>query len=94
VAIGVLSFHYSTTARTFVRASQCREQIGEDFDRMLGMAIRWAGLRTPDSLVARIRHETDPEDKNAGKNALIQDFVNERSPVELPDIREINAKPA
>jgi hypothetical protein len=94
VATGVLSFHYSTMARTFVRASRCREQLGEDFDRMLALAIRWAGLHTSYSLAARIQHETDPEEKHAGKNALKQEFVDQRSPAELPDIRQINAKAA
>jgi hypothetical protein len=42
-ATGVVAFHYSTTARTLFRACQCREQLREDFDRMLGLAIRWAG---------------------------------------------------
>ena len=43
VATSVLSFHYSTTSRTLIRASQRREQLGEDFDRMLvpGRAVGW-----------------------------------------------------
>jgi hypothetical protein len=94
VATGVLSFHYSTMARTFVRASRCREQLGQDFDRMLALAIRWAGLHTSYSLAARIRPEADPEEKYVGKDALIQEFVDQRSPLELPDIRQIDATAA
>jgi hypothetical protein len=94
VATGVLSFHYSTMARTFVRASRCREQLGLDFDRMLALAIRWAGLHPSYSLAARIRPETDPEEKYVGKDALIQEFVDQRSPLELPDIRQIDATAA
>ena len=47
VATGIVSFHYSTTALTAWRASLRLEQIRDDFDRMLGLAARWAGLRTP-----------------------------------------------
>jgi hypothetical protein len=46
-AIGVIGFHYSTTARTMLSACRHRERLGDDFDRMLSLAIRWAGLRTP-----------------------------------------------
>jgi hypothetical protein len=48
-----MSFHYSTTARTLSRACESREQLGEDFDRMLALAVRWAGLRAPYSFATR-----------------------------------------
>jgi hypothetical protein len=93
-ANGVTAFHYSTTARTLFGACQSRERLGEDFDRMLGLAIRWAGLRTPFSLATRPHFDTQREVWHERKIALIQDFVDQRLPVELPDIRTINAAAA
>jgi hypothetical protein len=93
-ATGVLAFHYSTTARTLFQACQCREQLGEDFDRMLSLAIRWAGLRTPYTLAARPQFDTPREIWHERKRALIQDFVDRRLPVELPDIKATNAAAA
>ena len=93
-AIGVVAFHYSTTARTLLRACQCREQLGDDFDQMLGLAIRWAGLRTPYSLATRPQFDAQHEVWHERKRALVQDFVDRRLPVELPDIKAINAAAA
>ena len=92
VAVSVLSFHYSTTSRTLIRASQRREQLGEDFDRMLCLAVRWAGQRPALGLAQRLRTDTDAEDDHAGKEALIEEFVERRLPTELPDILELSAQ--
>jgi hypothetical protein len=81
-------------ARTLFRACQCREQLGDDFDRMLGLAIRWAGLRTPYSLATRPQFDAQHEVWHERKRALVQDFVDRRLPVELPDIKAINAAAA
>jgi hypothetical protein len=93
-ASGVIGFHYSTTARTFLRASQCREHLGEDFDRLLALAVRWAGLRTPYSFAARPPFDTQREVWQTRKDALLQQFVDRQSPAELPNIKEINATAA
>jgi hypothetical protein len=45
VAASVMAFHYQTTGIAFSRAVRCRERLGLDFDRMLVLAVRWAGLR-------------------------------------------------
>ena len=92
VAASVLSFHYSTTSRALNRASHCREQLGEDFDRMLCLAVRWAGQRPALRLAQRLRTDTDAEDEHADKEALIEEFVEGRLPTELPDILELNAQ--
>ena len=94
VATGVVSFHYSTTAQTFLRASQCREQLGEDLDRMLALAARWAGLRTPYSLVTRPQFDTQREVWQTRKDALVHQFVDTQLPAELPDIKQINTTAA
>ena len=90
VAIGVTGFQYSTTARTMLTACQRRDRLGEDFDRMLGLTIRWAGLRRPLAFATRSGAEAPEESWTARKDALIRDFVEQRSPVELPDIRAVN----
>jgi hypothetical protein len=45
VAASVMAFHYQTTGLAFSRAVRCRERLGLDFNRMLVLAVRWAGLR-------------------------------------------------
>ena len=42
-----MSYHYGTTALTMRRACERRGELGDDFDRLLGLAVRWAGLRSP-----------------------------------------------
>jgi len=88
VAAGVMSFHYSTTARTLSRACQSREQLGADFDRMLALAVRWAGLRAPCSFATRPTLDKERESWEARKSALLQQFVDRQLPAELPDIKE------
>jgi hypothetical protein len=45
VAASVMAFHYQTTGLALSRAVRCRERLGHDFNRMLVLAVRWAGLR-------------------------------------------------
>ena len=47
VATSVLSFHYTTTARTLFRAFECREQLGEELDRLLALALNGRGSAHP-----------------------------------------------
>jgi hypothetical protein len=93
-ALGVASFHYGTTALTMLRASQRRGALGEDFDRMRGLAVRWAGLRVPYAHVTRAQADTLTAELNERKSALLEEFVNGRLPVELPDIKQISATAA
>jgi hypothetical protein len=74
-AIGVIGFHYSTTAHTMLSACCHREQLGDDFDRMLGLAIRWAGLRPPLAFATRAGFDEPDEARNERKEDLIRDFV-------------------
>jgi hypothetical protein len=92
VALSVVSFHYSTTSRALIRASQRRQQLDEDFDRMLCLAVRWAGERPALGLAQTLRIDTDAEDDHAGKRGLIEEFVERRLPTELPDILELSAE--
>jgi hypothetical protein len=94
VANGVASFHYSTTARTLHLACRDRAHLDVDFDRMLGLAIRWAALRTPLTLATRPHLDAHGEVWRERKRALIQDFVDQCLPAELPDIRVVNATAA
>jgi hypothetical protein len=92
VAAGVLSFHYNTTSRTLIRASQRREQFGEDFDRMLALAMRWAAQRPAHNIAQRVRTDTDAEEDHTGKEPLIEQFVDRRLPIELPDILALSTQ--
>jgi hypothetical protein len=92
VAASVLSFHYGTTSRTLIRASQSRQQLGEDFDRMLCLAVRWAGRRPALDFTQRLTINTDAENDHSGKDALIEEFVEGRLSTELPDILELSAQ--
>lgn len=93
-AIGVIGFHYSTTARTMLCACRHRERLGEDFERMLGVAIQWAGLRTPLAFATRPGFDIAAEGWDERKEVLIRDFVERHSPVELPEIRAVSAAAA
>ena len=94
VAAGVMSLHYSTTARTLFRASQHREQLGEDFDCMLALAVRWAGLRVPYGFATRPKLDKEREVWEARKSALFEQFVVRELPAELPSIKAISAAAA
>jgi hypothetical protein len=91
VAAGVLSYHYSTTALTMLRACQCREQLGGDFDRMLGLAVRWSALRRPYDLATRPLPNSQPDPWLERKATLAREFTDQRLPAAYPDIRELNA---
>jgi len=58
---------------------------------MLALAVRWAGLRTPYTRATRPRLETQPDTWRERKNALAQEFVDQRLPREYPDFNTINA---
>ena len=92
VAASVLSFHYSTTSRTLIRASRSPGTLGEEFDRMLGLAVRWAAQRPAHNIAQRVRTDTDAEEDHTGKEPLIEEFVDRRLPTELPDILELSAQ--
>jgi hypothetical protein len=82
----------STTSRTLIRASERREQLGEEFDRMLCLAVHWAAQRPALTLVQSVRTATEANDDQAGKEALIEEFVERRLSIELPDILELSAQ--
>ena len=93
LAVSVVSFHYSTTSRTLIRASQRREQLGEDWDRMLCLAVQWVGPTSCAWPRAEGKERIDAEDDHAGKEALIEEFVERRKPAtEAPDILELSAQ--
>jgi hypothetical protein len=59
---------------------------------MLCLAVQWAAQRLALGLAQRVRTDTDAEDDHAGKEALIEEFVERRLPIELPDILELSAQ--
>jgi hypothetical protein len=92
VATGVLSFHYSTVSRTLIGACQCRQQLGDDFDRMPSLALRWEGQRAGLGFARRIKDDASADDNyHAAKNRLIEEFVSGQTPLELPNILDLSA---
>jgi hypothetical protein len=61
---------------------------------MLGLAARWAGLRTPYALATRPAFDTQRDAWHERKKGLIHRFVDRRLPIEFPDISEISATAA
>ena len=93
-AIGVAGFHYSTTARTMLSACRHREQLGDDFDRMLGLRSDGRGCARRFAFATRRGFDAPDETWHERKEDLIQDFVERRSSIKLPDIRAVNATAA
>lgn len=98
VAISVMAFHYKTCDITLIRAVKRRERLGPEFDRMLALAVRWAGLRAT-LLNARIS-VADKDNPVLGEERerrlkemayLGEHFVERRMPIEFPGLAEVNA---
>jgi hypothetical protein len=92
VAASVMAFHYNTTALTLSRAMQSRECLGPDFDRMLALAVRWAGLRTilPSTTGPAFQEERE---RGLEERARIgDDFVERRLTTDYHNLKEIDAQ--
>ena len=59
VAQGVMGYHYGTTGLTMARAFAVRVDIGDDFQRLITLCVRWAGF--PETWVARTRLRGTPK---------------------------------
>ena len=91
VAASVMAFHYMTTGLTLSRAVRCRERLGLDFNRMLVLAVRWAGLRT-------VLPGTDPlfqeeRERALGERVRLGEaFVDRRLTTDYHSLKEIDAQ--
>jgi hypothetical protein len=90
VASGVMAFHYNTTAITMKRAFQGRAKLGEDFDRMLTLSLQWAGMSHPYERAIDPSLRMEHEDWKKRKEALVREFVDQKSPTEYPKLRAVN----
>jgi hypothetical protein len=90
VAAGVMSYHCRTTALTMSHACARRAELGDDFGRLLGLAVRWAGLRSPYQFSDRSAEGQEDawRQRIAG---LAQGFVEQNLAAELPNVRTIDA---
>lgn len=91
VAAGIVAFNYNTTAFMMNRAAKVRTQLGDDFDRMIGFAVRWAGLRPLQIRETDSAFATELASFVARKKALIQAFADRSLSSTVPDPMEINA---
>ena len=91
VAQGITGFHCDTVGLTMARAFAVRDQIGDAFNQLITLAVRWAALRV---LEMRAPHmpDADKQEWVASKAALIQEFIDKKLPSELPDLKRINSE--
>ncbi|MDQ6870343.1 MAG: hypothetical protein M3178_19210 [Pseudomonadota bacterium] len=92
VAASVMAFHHGTTALTLSRAMQSRARLGPDFDRILALAVRWAGLRT---ILLSTTNPAFQEERERGleeRARLGDDFIVRRLTTDYYNLREIDAR--
>jgi len=91
VAQGVMGYHYGTTGLTMARAFAARAEIGDDFQRLVTLGVRWAALRVL-SWISRDLGGDDQKSWDARKNALAAEFLSRELPTDLPDFKQLNAE--
>lgn len=90
VATGVAAFHYETTALTVSRAFRSRDILGDDFDRLQNLAIRWAALYGLKYVKHRLS-DTGKRDWVRKYNELVESFVEGSLSTKGQDLLKINA---
>lgn len=91
VAAGLTDFRYSTTALTMARAFVRRADMGDDFNRLVSLAVRWAELR---GYQVRSDDAALAEDRVVWlgrKASLINAFLDGSLDTALPDFARLNA---
>ncbi|MHB1530427.1 MAG: hypothetical protein ACYCXT_13605 [Acidiferrobacteraceae bacterium] len=91
VAQGVMGYHYGTTGLTMARAFAARAEIGDDFQRLVTLGVRWATLRVL-SWISRDLGGDDQRSWDARKSALAAEFLSRELPSDLPDFKQLNAE--
>lgn len=92
-AAGVTAYHYETISLAMVCAFRHRKQLGDDFDRMQHLALRWAAITS-----IRWSSRFQSEDESAAWQdrcaALVQSFIDHSLPAALPDLSKLSAEAA
>jgi hypothetical protein len=91
VAEGVTAFHYSTTGLTMDRAFAVRRQIGNDFERLAALSVRWAALRVLGPYALQPEHP-DHQKWIKTRASLLQEFIEGTLPAEFPDLVALSKK--
>jgi hypothetical protein len=90
VSVSVIAYHYETTALTMKRASARRPTLQEDFDRMVSLALRSAGLRTLFARARQLQIEAESIRWQGEQVSLTKAFRDRSLPVERPTLQDIN----
>ena len=90
VPVSVIAYHYQTTALTMRRAFQRRDRLQEDFDGMINLALRSAGLRSLYARASQFELETESRRWQGQQGSLTKEFRDRGLPVERPSLQDIN----
>jgi hypothetical protein len=103
VGHSVAAYRYGTVALTMQRGFRCREQLTEDFDRMVSLAVRAASVRSLVARASQLQSETESAPLLERVRDLVHEFVEGCLPTEIPalqaaddaalaELEEINAR--
>jgi hypothetical protein len=89
-AMGVAAYRYGTTTLTMQRAFLCRERLGDEFDRLLHLALVWSGVRSLRDQAGRLQVEVDRW--REAHERLVAGFVDRTMPETCPSLQQVNAE--
>ena len=92
VAAGLTAFNYHTVALTMTRALRVRAKLAANFDRMMNLAIQWAGLRPLSVRTTETSMDAERAQFEERKSSVRQGFVEGSLPSALPNIADVNAR--
>lgn len=87
-AVGVMAYRYSTIALTLRSAFQIRRRLGEDFGRLLHLAVNWSVVRSLRDRAAQLQF--DDERWQQEYEQLRQSFLDRSLSPEPPTLAEAN----
>jgi hypothetical protein len=90
VSTGVIAYHYETTTVTMNRAFERRDELKEDFERMISLALRSAGMRVLHWRASELELEVDRTQCDDQQMELVQAFGDRSLPAAIPDLQALN----
>jgi hypothetical protein len=92
VAAGATAFRYATTAHLMARATPVRVQLGDEFERITALIVRWSALRPLEVRDAGTSLDADREAFHRRKQALVQSYVDSTLSSQIPDLHHLDAE--
>ena len=90
VSVAVIAHHYETTAVTMNRAFERRNELQEDFDRMINLGLRSAGMRCLHWRANQLELEAECIYWAEQQMKLSQEFCEQRLSADIPSLLEID----